>query len=98
MMRLFLFFLGLNLVFGMDTENITNFRKTEGWLETDHFGSGYHLVPDYIKPNIWIKAFKYDGAVGDVAGLPITCWLEEIADLKRQSRQTPFQRVVDSMS
>ena len=69
-MRLFLFFLGLNLVFGMDTENITNFRKTEGWLETDHFGSGYHLVPDYIKPNIWIKAFKYDGAVGDVAGLP----------------------------
>lgn len=67
---LLLLLLCLDLTFSMDTENITNFRKTEGWLETDHFGSGYHLVPDYIRPNIWVKAFKYDGAIGDVVGLP----------------------------
>ena len=54
----------------MNLNNITNFRKTEGWLETDHFGSGYHLIEDHMLPNIWMQVFKYDGAVGEVVGLP----------------------------
>jgi len=54
----------------MNLNNITNFYKTEGWLETDHFGSGYHLVEDHFRPNLWMKVFKYDGAVGEVVGLP----------------------------
>lgn len=49
---------------------ITGYFRTDGWLETDHFGSGYHVVPDRTRPNIWLRAFKYDGAVSEVVGLP----------------------------
>ncbi len=52
------------------SEEITGYFKTEAWLETDHFGSGFHFIPDRSRPNIWIRVFKYDGAVSEVVGLP----------------------------
>ena len=51
-------------------EEFTGIYKTEGWLETDHFGSGFHYIPDRIKPNIWVRVFKYDGAISEVVGIP----------------------------
>ena len=68
--RLLLFTFSVSLAYSMNLNNITNFFKTEGWLETDHFGSGYHLIEDHMRPNIWMQVFKYDGAVGEVVGLP----------------------------
>lgn len=47
-----------------------DFYKTEGWLQTDHSGSGFHLVRDFTKPNIWVRIFKYDTSTTDVVGLP----------------------------
>lgn len=44
--------------------------KTEGWLESDHSGSGFHLVDDHVKPNLWMRVFRYDTAVSQVIGLP----------------------------
>ena len=51
-------------------EDYTGFYKTEAWLETDHFGSGFHFIPDRTKPNIWVRVFKYDGAISEVVGIP----------------------------
>lgn len=51
-------------------KQITGYFKTEGWLETDHFGSGFVLVPDRTRPNIWIRVYKDDGAISEVVGLP----------------------------
>ena len=48
----------------------TGRKTTEAWLETDHFGSGFHFVPDRSKPNIWVRIFKYDGAISEVVGIP----------------------------
>ncbi|MEE2923183.1 MAG: hypothetical protein VX619_00245 [bacterium] len=47
-----------------------HYFMTEGWLESDHSGSGFHLVDDYTKPNIWMRVFRYDTAVSQVVGLP----------------------------
>ena len=47
-----------------------HYFMTEGWLESDHSGSGFHLVDDYTKPNIWMRIFRYDTAVSQVVGLP----------------------------
>lgn len=46
------------------------FTQTQGWLEADHAGSGFHMNDDYVKPNIWLRVFRYDTAKSDVAGLP----------------------------
>jgi hypothetical protein len=47
-----------------------DFYKTEGWLESDHAGSGFHLIRDQIRPNIWVRVFRYDTAISALAGLP----------------------------
>ena len=47
-----------------------HYFMTEGWLESDHAGSGFHLVDNYSKPNIWMRVFRYDTAVSQVVGLP----------------------------
>jgi|SaaInl4_135m_RNA_FD_contig_61_391223_length_2337_multi_2_in_0_out_0_2 hypothetical protein len=47
-----------------------DFYKTEGWLQTDHSGSGFHLVRDFNRPNIWVRIFKVDTSTTDVIGLP----------------------------
>ncbi len=47
-----------------------DFYKTEGWLESDHAGSGFHLIRDKVRPNIWVRVFRYDTAVSGLAGLP----------------------------
>ena len=46
------------------------YYMTEGWLESDHAGSGFHITEDYTKPNIWMRIFRYDTAVSQVIGLP----------------------------
>ncbi len=46
------------------------YYMTEGWLESDHAGSGFHITDDYIKPNLWIRVFRYDTAVSQVIGIP----------------------------
>ena len=68
-MRSLISLLALGL-FVLNSFAYTGFKKTEGWLETDHYGSGFHIIPDVFKPNIWIRVFKFDGAVSDVVGLP----------------------------
>tara|TARA_B100000674_G_scaffold498902_1_gene540293 strand:- start:3413 stop:4459 length:1047 start_codon:yes stop_codon:yes gene_type:complete len=46
------------------------YYMTEGWLESDHAGSGFHITDDYTKPNLWIRVFRYDTAVSQVIGIP----------------------------
>ena len=57
-------------VFNRGSHEKYDFYKTEGWLQTDHAGSGFHLLRDFTRPNIWVRIFKYDDAKSDVIGLP----------------------------
>ena len=71
------FLQGIGSLFGIPTQVFNrgshekyDFYKTEGWLQTDHAGSGFHLLRDFTRPNIWVRIFKYDDAVSTVVGLP----------------------------
>lgn len=69
--QVFTFLLLMTSVYGLPGGHEKyRYYKTEGWLESDHSGSGFQLVDDYQRPNIWVRIFRYDTAVSQVIGLP----------------------------
>lgn len=75
-------------------EQITGYFKTEGWLETDHFGSGFVIVPDRTRPNIWVRVFKFDGAQSDVIGLPNNNSVGRHADWSKINWDDPQNQIM----